>query len=152
MLTTLFSPRLLSIRLGDWPLYSFFLAFAQVISVNSYQIVLLSGETNQKPEKLYMVAGTYIATSLLWWAMERNFKSVYALSIPWAFFGLAFLMLGVAPFIGDWRVAEAVTNTATCMYAAGASSGSLAFALNFGDEGMFTPPVFLTSPGRANIS
>ncbi|KAK3385564.1 glycosyltransferase family 5 protein [Podospora didyma] len=127
--------KLLSIRLGDWPLYSFFLAFAQIISVNSYQIVLLSGETNQKPEKLYMVAGTYIITSLLWWGMERNFKSVYALSIPWLFFGLAFLMLGVAPFLGDWRVAEAVTNTATCMYAAGASSGSLAFALNFGDEG-----------------
>lgn len=127
--------KILSIRIGDWPLYSFFLAFAQVISVNSYQIVLLSGETTQTPEKLYMVAATYIASSMLWWALERNFKSVYALSAPWFFFGLAFLLLGVAPFIADWPVQEGVVNAATCMYAAGASGGALAFALNFGDEG-----------------
>lgn len=129
------STRLLSIRLGDWPIYSFLLAFGQVISVNSYQIVLLSGETNQTPEKLYMVAATYMGTSILWWAMERNFKSVYALSAPWIFFGLAFLFLGIAPFCADWKVEDAITNVATCFYAAGASSGALAFALNFGDEG-----------------
>ncbi|KAK3689181.1 hypothetical protein B0T22DRAFT_168289 [Podospora appendiculata] len=127
--------KLLSIRLGDWPLYSFFLAFAQIISVNSYQIVLITGETNQTPVKLYMVAATYMVTSILWWAMERNFKSVYALSAPWFFFGLAFLMLGVAPFLSDWQASAAVSDVATCMYSAGASSGSLAFALNFGDEG-----------------
>lgn len=88
-----------------------------------------------------MVAGTYIATSLLWWAMERNFKSVYALSAPWFFFGLAFLLIGIAPFIPDWRVANGIENAATCFYAAGASSGALSFALNFGDEGRipYTP-------------
>ncbi|KAK3937814.1 alpha-1,3-glucan synthase [Diplogelasinospora grovesii] len=127
--------KLLSIRIGDWPFYSFLLAFGQVISVNSYQIVLLSGETTQTPLKLYMVAGTYMATSCLWWAMERNFKSVYALSAPWFFFGLAFLMLGVAPFVPNWQTAAAVQDVATCMYSAGASSGALSFALNFGDEG-----------------
>ncbi|KAK0625064.1 hypothetical protein B0T17DRAFT_617200 [Bombardia bombarda] len=127
--------KILSIRIGDWPVYSFLLAFGQVISVNSYQIVLLTGDTNQTPEKLYMIAGTYMATSILWWAMERNFKSVYALSAPWFFFGIAFLLLGVAPFISPWQASAAVETVATCMYAAGASSGSLAFALNFGDEG-----------------
>jgi len=131
--------RILSIRIGDWPLYSFFLAFGQVISVNSYQIVLLSGETSQTPVKLYMVAATYMATSIIWWAMERNFKSVYALSAPWLFFGLAFMLLGVAPFSSDWRVEEQVVSAATCFYAAGASSGALAFALNFGDEGKMHP-------------
>ena len=133
MLTSNF--RLLSIRLGDWPLYSFLLALAQIISVNSYQIVLLTGETTQTPEKLYMVAATYIGTSLLWWGLERNFKSVYALSAPWFFFGLAFLLIGVAPFIPDWRVANKIEDAATCFYAAGASCGALSFALNFGDEG-----------------
>ncbi|KAL2146355.1 hypothetical protein VTI28DRAFT_4380 [Corynascus sepedonium] len=127
--------KLLSIRLGDWPLYSFLLALAQIISVNSYQIVLLTGETTQTPEKLYMVAATYIGTSLLWWGLERNFKSVYALSAPWFFFGLAFLLIGVAPFIPDWRVANKIEDAATCFYAAGASCGALSFALNFGDEG-----------------
>ena len=84
-----------------------------------------------------MVAGTYMATSILWWAMERNFKSVYALSAPWVFFGIAFFLLGIAPFPRDWRVGEGLTNAATCFYAAGASSGALSFALNFGDEGEF---------------
>ena len=113
------------------------LAFAQIISVNSYQIVLLSGDTSQTPEKLYMVAASYIGTSILWWAMERNLKSVYALSAPWLFFGLGFLCLGIAPFMSDWRVQAAVTNAASCFYSAGASSGALNFALNFGDEGTF---------------
>lgn len=144
MLTMAFL-RILSIRLGDWPLYSFLLALGQIISVSSYQIVLLTGETTQTPEKLYMVAATYIATSLIWWGLERNFKSVYALSIPWFFFGFAFLLIGIAPFIPDWRVANKLEDAATCFYAAGASSGALTFALNFGDEGKFLRlvPTFL---------
>jgi alpha-1,3-glucan synthase len=78
--------------------------------------------------------GPFIPSSLPL-ARERRFQSVYALSAPWIFFGLAFLFLGVAPFCADWRVEDAITNVATCFYAAGASSGALAFALNFGDEG-----------------
>ncbi|KAK0712424.1 alpha-1,3-glucan synthase-like protein [Lasiosphaeria miniovina] len=123
-----------SVRVGDWPLYSFFLALGQIISVNSYQIVLLSGETNQKPEKLYMVAGSYIAGSILWWIMERNLKSVYALSAAWFFFGLGFFLLGVAPFL-EWHSRDNLFSVASCIYAVGASSGALSFALNFGDEG-----------------
>jgi alpha-1,3-glucan synthase len=130
--------RFLSYRLGDWPIYSFLLALGQIISVSSYQIVLLTGETTQTPEKLYMVAATYIATSAIWWGMERNFKSVYALSAPWFFFGLAFLLIGIAPFIPDWRAASRLEDAATCFYAAGASSGALNFALNFGDEGQLS--------------
>lgn len=125
----------MSLRLGDWPIYSFLLALCQIISVSSYQLVLLTGETTQTPEKLYMVAATYMGTSLVWWGLERNFKSVYALSAPWFFFGFAFLLLGISPFISDWEVAGPLEDAATCFYAAGASSGALAFALNFGDEG-----------------
>ncbi|KAJ4288851.1 hypothetical protein N0V88_007180 [Collariella sp. IMI 366227] len=127
--------KFLSIRLGDWPIYSFLLALGQVISVSSYQIVLLTGETTQTPEKLYMVAATYMGTSIMWWGLERNFKSVYALSAPWFFYGFAFLLIGIAPFLPDWRVANKIEDAATCLYAAGASHGALAFALNFGDEG-----------------
>ncbi|KAK4154515.1 glycosyltransferase [Chaetomidium leptoderma] len=127
--------KILSIRVGDWPVYSFLLALGQVISVSSYQIVLLTGETTQTPEKLYMVAATYMATSIIWWAMERNFASVYALSAPWFFYGFALLLIGIAPLIPDWRVANKLEDAATCFYSAGASSGALSFALNFGDEG-----------------
>lgn len=127
--------KFLSRRVGDWPIYSFFLVFGQIISINSYQIVLLTGETSQEPAKLYTTAGTYCATSVIWFFMSRYFKSVYALSIPWFFFGLAFLCLGVAPFIAEWSVRGPLQDAATAFYAAGASHGAIAFALNFGDEG-----------------
>ncbi|TDZ25540.1 Cell wall alpha-1,3-glucan synthase mok13 [Colletotrichum orbiculare MAFF 240422] len=127
--------KILSIRIGDWPVYAFFLAFSQVISVNSYQIVLLTGDTNQTPLKLYIVAATYLATSILWWVMVRLTKAVYALSLPWIFFGFAFLLLGISPLLSPWQVSAAVQDAATALYAAGASAGALSFALNFGDEG-----------------
>ncbi|TIC95265.1 Cell wall alpha-1,3-glucan synthase mok13 [Colletotrichum higginsianum] len=127
--------KILSIRIGDWPVYAFFLAFSQVISINSYQIVLLTGETNQTPLKLYIVASTYLVTSALWWIMVRFTKSVYALSLPWVFFGLAFLLLGLSPYLTPWQSRAAMQDAATAIYAAGASAGALSFALNFGDEG-----------------
>jgi alpha-1,3-glucan synthase len=126
--------RLLSIRLGDWPVYSLLLAGGQVISANSYQIVLLTGETGQASTKLYIVAGTYVATSIGWWLMVRNFKAVYALSLPWLFYGLAFLLLGVASFIQSYSGRGTVQDVATVFYAMAASSGALDFSLNFGDE------------------
>jgi alpha-1,3-glucan synthase len=42
----------MQMRIGDWPLYSFFLAFGQIIAANSYQITLLSGEVGQTAEAL----------------------------------------------------------------------------------------------------
>ncbi|KAK3936421.1 hypothetical protein QBC46DRAFT_357497 [Diplogelasinospora grovesii] len=127
--------KILSIRIfRDWPVYSLLLAAGQVISANSYQIVLLTGETGQSSTKLYIVAGTYIATSLWWWFMVRRFRSVYALSLPWLFYGLAFLLLGIASFVPGYIQRGQVQDVATVFYAAAASSGALDFSLNFGDE------------------
>ncbi|KAK3392778.1 alpha amylase [Podospora didyma] len=127
--------KILSIRIfKDWPVYSLLLAAGQVISANSYQIVLLTGETGQSSRKLYIVASTYIATSLFWWIMVRRFKSVYALSLPWLLYGMAFMMLGIASFVPGYIQRGAVQDVATALYAAAASSGALDFALNFGDE------------------
>ncbi|KAK3331221.1 putative cell wall alpha-1, 3-glucan synthase [Apodospora peruviana] len=126
--------KLLSIRLGDWPVYSFILALGQIISANSYQVVLLAGESGQTATQLYIVAGTYCVSSLLWWGLFRRAQALYSLSLPWLFYGLAFLLIGVTPFM-PLSVRAPVQNTATAMYAAGASSGALFFAMNFGDEG-----------------
>ncbi|KAK7744210.1 hypothetical protein SLS53_003731 [Cytospora paraplurivora] len=123
--------RLLSIRIGDWPIYAFLMALGQILSVNSYQIVLLTGEASQTSDKLYIIGSVYLASSIMWWFMVRNLKSLYAISLPWLFFGLAFLLLGVAPFTSG----ATLQLVATIMYAAGASSGAVMFALNFGDEG-----------------
>ncbi|KAK3367350.1 putative cell wall alpha-1, 3-glucan synthase [Lasiosphaeria ovina] len=126
--------KLLSIRVGDWPVYSFILALGQIISANSYQVVLLAGESGQTANQLYIVSGAYAVSSALWWLMFRRFKSLYSLSLPWFFYGLAFVLLGVTPFLPAGSRA-AIQNTATALYAVGASSGALFFALNFGDEG-----------------
>ncbi|KUI63986.1 Cell wall alpha-1,3-glucan synthase mok11 [Cytospora mali] len=127
--------KLLQIRVGDWPIYSLLLAFGQILSANSYQIVLLTGDVGQTATKLYMVAGTYGVTSLLWWLAHRRFQPLYSLSLPWLFYGLAFLLLGISPFVPANGIRGTVQDTATCLYAAGASAGSLFFAVNFGDEG-----------------
>lgn len=129
------STRILSIRIGDWPVYAFLMALGQIMSVNSYQIVLLTGESSQTSEQLYIIGSVYLVASLGYWFMIRNFKSLYAISLPWLFFGLAFMLLGIAPFLGDGTVQGVVRTTATAFYAAGASSGAVMFALNFGDEG-----------------
>ncbi|KAM7188404.1 hypothetical protein V8F33_010655 [Rhypophila sp. PSN 637] len=126
--------KLLSIRLGDWPIYSFILALGQIISANSYQVVLLAGESGQTPTQLYIVAGSYLITSLMWWFLFRRLPALYSLSLPWLFYGLAFMLLGVTPFM-PLNVRHPVQDTASALYAAGASSGALFFAMNFGDEG-----------------
>ena len=126
--------KFLSIRLGDWPIYSFILALGQILAANTYQIVLLAGEASQTANQLYIVSGTYGVTSLLWWFMFRRLQAVYALSLPWFFYGLAFVLLGVTPFMPA-NIQAPIQDVATALYAAGASSGALFFAMNFGDEG-----------------
>ncbi|KAK1758077.1 alpha-1,3-glucan synthase [Echria macrotheca] len=126
--------KLLSLRVGDWPVYSFILALGQILSANSYQIVLLAGEAGQTEKQLYIIAGTYAVTSAMWWLLFRRFSAHYSLSIPWFFYGLAFLLLGLTPFMSV-DIRGPVQTTASALYATGASSGALFFAMNFGDEG-----------------
>lgn len=129
------STRLLSVRIGDWPVYAFMMALGQILSVNSYQITLLTGEASQTSDKLYIIGSVYFATSIMWWLLIRNFKSLYSICIPWVFFGLAFFILGITGFISNTDTQNTVQLIATVMYTAGASSGAVMFALNFGDEG-----------------
>jgi alpha-1,3-glucan synthase len=77
----------MQMRIGDWPLYSFFLAFGQIIAANSYQITLLTGSVGQTAEKLYVVASIYLVTSCIWWLLFRWAKSCYVLSVPFFFYG-----------------------------------------------------------------
>jgi alpha-1,3-glucan synthase len=130
--------RLMLIKIGDWPLYTFLLALGQIIAANSYQITLLTGEVGQKPSKLYVVASIYLATSCLWWLLFRKFAALYVLSDAWFFYGLAFLLLGMAPWstplCRTW-----IQNVATGFYAAASSSSSFFFGLNFGSEVKFPP-------------
>jgi len=79
----------MQMRIGDWPVYSFFLAFGQIIAANSYQITLLTGTVGQTAEKLYVIASIYLVTSIMWWFCFRSFKSIYVLSLPFLAYGAA---------------------------------------------------------------
>lgn len=124
----------MQLRIGDWPVYSFFLGLGQIIAANSYQITLLTGEVGQTAEKLYGIATTYLIASIIWWFIFRMFKSIYVLSIPWFFYGLAFIFIGVAHWEPNEFNRGWIQNVGSAVYAAASSSGSIFFALNFGDE------------------
>ncbi|TAQ86550.1 hypothetical protein B7494_g5112 [Chlorociboria aeruginascens] len=126
--------RLLLYRIADWPLYAVLLAFGQIIAANSYQITLLIGEVGETALQLYIIATIYAVSSICWWVLFRSLKSVYCLSIPFIFYGSAFFLIGTAPFATGIRRGW-IQNVATGFYAIASSSGSLFFALNFGDEG-----------------
>lgn len=124
----------MQIRVGDWPLYAYFLALGQIIAANSYQITLLTGEVGQTADKLYVVASIYLGASIMWWLLYRRFESVVTLSVPFLLYGLAFFFVGVAHW-ASYTGTYWIQNVGTAFYAIASASGFLFFALNFGDEG-----------------
>jgi alpha-1,3-glucan synthase len=135
--------RFLQFRIGDWPIYSLLLALGQIMAANSFQITLLTGSQGSTPEKLYIVGGIYMAFSCVWWIMYRRFKSLYVLSLPFAVYGAAFFLIGFAPFLGPGGGRDWMRNVATGLYTVASASGSIYFALNFGDEGKLFPFLLL---------
>ncbi|KAJ6102430.1 hypothetical protein N7486_004857, partial [Penicillium sp. IBT 16267x] len=126
--------RFMLMKLGDWPVYSIFLAIGQILALNSYQITLLNGEIGETAEKLYILASIYLASSIIWWMVFRLVPSVYVLSIPFFIYGFAFLCVGLAA-INNSISRTWLQNVGTGLYSFASSSGSIFFALNFGDEG-----------------
>lgn len=71
----------------------------------------------------------------MWWLVFRSFKSVYVLSVPFFFYGSAFFLIGMTPYIRGMSGRGWIQKVATGAYSIASSSGSIFFALNFGDEG-----------------
>ncbi|RDW79794.1 putative alpha 1,3 glucan synthase [Coleophoma cylindrospora] len=130
-----FLKRVMQRRILDWPVYTILLALGQIIAANSYQITLLTGGKTQNTETLYIIGGIYIVTSLMWYFIFRRMKSIYVLSLPFLFYGTAFLFVGLSGFLAKGGGQDWMRNVATGMYATASSSGSIYFSLNFGDEG-----------------
>jgi alpha-1,3-glucan synthase len=107
------------------------------MAANSYQITLLSGSDGQNDEKFYIISGIYLVASITWWLCYRWLKSIYVLAIPFLLYGMAFLLLGLVPFYPSSAAiaVHRMQDTATGFYTFASASGSLFFALNFGDEG-----------------
>ena len=127
--------KFLAYKIGDWQLYTLLIAFGQIIAANSYQITLIAGQNGQSAEQVYIIAAIYLVGSAAWWLMFRYLKSVYVLSTPFIFYGLAFFLLGMVPYFHTSNGKAWTQYVATGLYAIASSSGSLFFALNFGDEG-----------------
>ncbi|CAG7931725.1 unnamed protein product [Penicillium olsonii] len=127
--------RFMLIKLGDWPVYSLFLAAGQILALNSYQITLLNGEIGETAEKLYVLASIYLASSIVWWIAFRLVPSVYVLAIPFFVYGFAFLFVGIASPVSSSISRTWLQNVGTGLYSFASSSGSIYFSLNFGDEG-----------------
>jgi alpha-1,3-glucan synthase len=107
----------------------------QIIAANSYQINLITGENGEAAIKLYIVATIYLVSSIAWWLIYRRLRSVFVLSIPFAFYGIAFFLLGMGPYTSNLVGRGWIYNVATAAYAIASASGSFFFALNFGSEG-----------------
>jgi alpha-1,3-glucan synthase len=139
-------------ELGGWPLYAIVIALGQMLSANSYQITLMTGRNWQDDVQLYVLGGVFLAASAVWYPLFRWKPSVYVLSAPWLFFGLAFFLIGIPSLSGSIQPAHrAISSVATWSYAVASAAAFLFFGLNFGEEAVRTVALltFLThSPFR----
>ena len=130
-------------KLGDWPLYSFILALGQIMSANSYQVTLLTGQIGGAVSKTYTVSAIYLVFSIIWWLLYRKVQSRYILSAPFILYAISFALIGTAPLIGSDYGKTWNQNVGTGFYAAASASGSIYFSLNFGDQGGATVPMWV---------
>ncbi|KAH8833661.1 modular protein with glycoside hydrolase family 13 and glycosyltransferase family 5 domains [Flagelloscypha sp. PMI_526] len=125
----------MSRELFGWPLYAIVIATGQMLAATSFQITLLSGKNYQDDLQLYVLGGVFLAASAVWYPLFRLKPSIYVLSAPWVFFGLAFFMIGLPSVHHIFAPAhKALASAATWSYAVASAAGFLFFGLNFGEE------------------
>jgi len=113
-----------------------------MLSATSFQITLLTGRNWQDDVGLYVLGGIFLAATAVWYPMFRLKPSVYVLSLPWIFFGLGFLLIGVPSVHPSLAPAHrALANAATWCYAVASAAGFLFFGLNFGEEAVCLSPI-----------
>ena len=118
-----------------WPIYTIIIAAGQMLSATSFQITLLSGQNWQTNIQLYVLGGVFLAASSVWYTLFRFKPSVYVLSAPWLFFGIAFILIGLPSVTPALHPAhDALTSAATWAYAIASAAAFLFFGLNFGEE------------------
>ncbi|KAF9242130.1 glycoside hydrolase family 13/glycosyltransferase family 5 protein [Melanogaster broomeanus] len=122
-------------KLGDWPLYTIIIALGQMLAANSYQMTLLTGQNYLNNLQLYVLGAVFLASSLVWYILFRLKPSVYVLSAPWLFYGLAFFLIAVPTLSPSLDSSRAIiADVATWLYAVASAAAFLFFGLNFGEE------------------
>ncbi|KAE9409703.1 modular protein with glycoside hydrolase family 13 and glycosyltransferase family 5 domains [Gymnopus androsaceus JB14] len=122
-------------EIKGWPLYTIIIALGQMLSATSFQITLLTGRDWEDNIQLYVLGGVFLAASAIWYPLFRMRPSIYVLSTPWLFFGLAFFLIGLPSVASTIHPAHHVlSNVATWCYAIASAASFLFFGLNFGEE------------------
>lgn len=122
-------------QIGGWPIYTIIIALGQMLSATAFQITLLTGRNRQEDIQFYVLGIVFLAASGTWYPLFRAKPSVYVLSAPWMFFGLAFLMIGLPSVHSSIQPAHRVlSNIATGSYAIASAAAFSFFGLNFGEE------------------
>ena len=106
-----------------------------MLAANSYQMTLLTGQNYQDNLQLYVLGGVFLASSFVWYALFWWRPSVYVLSAPWLFFGIAFFLIGIPSLSSSLSASHTiVSNLATWCYAVSSAAAFAFFGLNFGEE------------------
>ncbi|KAH9946048.1 glycoside hydrolase family 13 and glycosyltransferase family 5 protein [Epithele typhae] len=122
-------------EVGGWPLYTIIIATGQMLAATSFQITLLSGSESQTSIQLYVLGGVFLASSIVWYFLFRVKPSVWVLSAPWLFYGIAFLLIGLPSVTkGLNSTHDALSSAATWSYAIASAAAFAFFGLNFGEE------------------
>lgn len=106
-----------------------------MLAATSFQITLLSGKNWVEDLQLYVLGGVFLAATAVWYPLFRLRPSVWVLTLPWLFFGLAFFMIGLPSVHKIFVPAhKALASAATWSYAVGSAAAFAFFGLNFGEE------------------
>lgn len=106
-----------------------------MLGATSFQITLLSGQNWQNNLQLYVLGAVFLVASAVWYTLFRLKPSVYVLSFPWIFYGLAFFLIGLPALSSAFQDSRnLLANFATWSYAVASAAAFLYFGLNFGEE------------------
>lgn len=138
---------IMMLEIGGWPLYTIVMAIGQMFSATSFQITLLSGQNWQEAWQMYVLGGIFLVASAIWYALFRLKPSVWILTAPWFFFGIAFFLIGLPSVSSVFEPSHKLLSAiATWSYAVGSAAAFTFFGLNFGEEAVrpFNSPLTLT--------
>lgn len=122
-------------EVGGWPLYTIIIAIGQMLAANSYQMTLLGGQNYSDNLQLYVLGAVFLVSSAVWYAFFRFKPSVYVLSAPWLFYGMAFFLIGIPSLNSKLNGTHTiVADIATWLYAVASAAAFAFFGLNFGEE------------------
>ena len=126
---------LMAREIKGWPLYTIILAIGQMLGATSFQITLLTGQNFQLDSQLYVLGAVFLVASIVWYTLFRMKPSVWVLSLPWIFYGLAFFLVGLPSVSSVFDSSHGIiTSFATWSYAIASAAAFLFFGLNFGEE------------------